>query len=341
MNLTVDLKERSYGITIGRDLLANAGKYFNLSRNVLIVTDDNIPTEYSEKIKKCSKNGIIKVIPNGEKSKSLDGLETLLKTMLDNGFSRKDCVVAVGGGVVGDLAGFAAATYMRGIDFYNVPTTVLSQVDSSIGGKVAINFGGVKNIVGAFYQPKEVLIDTESLSSLPDRQIKNGLMEALKSGAIRDRELFEMFESTDKPDITQIIYRSLTVKKKVVENDEKEKGERMLLNFGHTIGHGLEIVADGKLFHGEAVALGMYLISGKDLRERLKKIYISLGMWDNLKTVYTDIITNKADRIKSAILHDKKAVNGVFSAVVVENIGDGKIKKMTAEEIDSLIGGLK
>ena len=341
MNLTVDLKERSYGITIGKDLLENAGKYFDLGRNVLIVTDDNIPTEYSEKIKKYSKNGIIKVIPNGEKSKSFDGLETLFKTMLDNGFSRKDCVVAVGGGVVGDLAGFAAATYMRGIDFYNVPTTVLSQVDSSIGGKVAINFGGVKNIVGAFYQPKAVLIDTETLSSLPDRQIKNGLMEALKSGAIRDRELFEMFENTDKPDITQIIFKSLTVKKKVVENDEKEKGERMLLNFGHTIGHGLEIAADGKLFHGEAVALGMYLISGEDLRERLKKIYISLGMWENLKTVYTDIITNKADRIKSAILHDKKAADGVFSAVVVENIGNGKIKKMTAEEIDSLIGGLK
>ncbi len=341
MNLTVDLKERSYGITIGRNLLADADKYFDLNRNVLIVTDDNIPTEYSEKIKKCSKNGIIKIIPNGEKSKSFDGLETLLKTMLDNGFSRKDCVVAVGGGVVGDLAGFAAATYMRGIDFYNVPTTVLSQVDSSIGGKVAINFGGVKNIVGAFYQPKAVLIDTETLSSLPDRQIKNGLMEALKSGAIRDRELFEMFENTDKPDITQIIYKSLTVKKNIVENDEKEKGERMLLNFGHTIGHGLEVAADGKLFHGEAVALGMYLISGNELRERLRKIYISLGMWDNLKTVYTDIITNKTDRIRSAILHDKKAADGIFSAVVVENIGDGKIKKMTAEEIDSLIGGLK
>ena len=207
MNLTVDLKERSYGITIGKDLLANAGKYFDLGRNVLIVTDDNIQTEYSEKIKKYSKNGIIKVIPNGEKSKSFDGLETLLKTMLDNGFSRKDCVVAVGGGVVGDLAGFAAATYMRGIDFYNVPTTVLSQVDSSIGGKVAINFGGVKNVVGAFYQPKAVLIDTETLSSLPDRQIKNGLMEALKSGAIRDRELFEMFENTDKPDIC-LLYTS-------------------------------------------------------------------------------------------------------------------------------------
>lgn len=341
MKLTVDLKERSYDITIGKNLLSDADKYFNLDRKVLIVTDDNIPSEYSEKIKGCSKNGIIKVIPNGEKSKSFEGLETLLKTMLDNGFSRKDCVVAVGGGVVGDLAGFAAATYMRGIDFYNAPTTVLSQVDSSIGGKVAVNFCGVKNIVGAFYQPKAVLIDTETLSSLPDRQIKNGLMEALKSGAIKDKELFEMFENTDKPDITQIIYKSLTVKKKVVENDEKEKGERMLLNFGHTIGHGIEVAADGRLFHGEAVALGMYLISDDTLRDRLKKIYSSLGMWENLKTVYTDLITNKADTIKSAILHDKKAADGVFSAVVVENIGDGKIKKMTAEEIDSLIGGLK
>ena len=333
MKLTVDLKERSYDITISKNLLSDADKYFNLDRNVLIVTDNNIPSEYSEKIKGCSKNGIIKVITNGEKSKSFEGLETLLKTMLDNGFSRKDCVVAVGGGVVGDLAGFAAATYMRGIDFYNAPTTVLSQVDSSIGGKVAVNFCGVKNIVGAFYQPKAVLIDTETLSSLPDRQIKNGLMEALKSGAIKDKELFEMFENTDKPDITQIIYKSLTVKKKVVENDEKEKGERMLLNFGHTIGHGIEVAADGRLFHGEAVALGMYLISDDTLRDRLKKIYSSLGMWENLKTVYTDLITNKADTIKSAILHDKKAADGGVKAVCVDEIGSFVFRQMNLAEI--------
>lgn len=327
MNLTVDLKERSYGITIGKDLLANAGKYFDLGRNVLIVTDDNIPTEYSEKIKKCSKNGIIKVVPNGEKSKSFDGLETLLKTMLDNGFSRKDCVVAVGGGVVGDLSGFAAACYMRGIDFYNIPTTLLSQIDSSVGGKTAVDFNGVKNAIGAFYQPKKVVIDPTVLKTLDSRQLHAGLAEAIKMAATSDEKLFELLEKSSdlQKDLPQIIERALLIKKKVVEKDPEENGLRKVLNFGHTIGHAIESANDGRLLHGECVALGMIPMCGKEAKERILAV---------LKKY--DLPTENecsAEELLPFVKHDKKSEAGTVAAVYVPEIGTFEFKKVVPEDL--------
>lgn len=339
MKLTVNLKERSYDVTVGSGILSEAKNLFDLNRKVLIVTDDNVPYKYSEEIAALAKEPIIRVVPNGEKSKSIKTAEYLLKEMLENNFGRRDCVLAVGGGVIGDLAGFVSSLYMRGIDFYNVPTTVLSQVDSSIGGKVAVNFEGVKNIIGAFHQPKGVLIDIKTLETLPERQIKNGLIEALKSGAIRDASLFEMFESEDGiNDIETIIVKSLEVKRKIVENDEKESGERKLLNFGHTIGHGIESAAHGTLFHGECVALGMYLISGGELKTRLKKIYENMGIWDGIYAEYLRILDNDRDEIIRAVTHDKKASGGLFDAIVADDIGNGHIKKMTPEEIAAKTG---
>lgn len=338
MKLKVDLKENSYGVIIEKGALSSADKYFNLNRKVLIVTDDNVPAEYSETVKNLSKDSIIRTVPNGEKSKSFEYVQYLLKEMLEAGFGRKDCVVAVGGGVIGDLAGFAASLYMRGIDFYNIPTTVLSQVDSSIGGKVAVNFEGVKNIVGTFYQPKGVLIDIQTLNSLPSRQIKNGLIEALKSGAIRDPILFDLFENDyEKLDIEEIIYKSLSVKKNIVENDEKEHGERKLLNFGHTLGHGIEVAADGKLFHGEAVALGMYLISDGEIKEKLKNIYCKMGIWENIYGIYEELIESKAEVIKNAVLHDKKASDGICSAVFVKEAGKGFTQDIKTENLFNLL----
>lgn len=339
MKLTVNLKERSYDVTVGSGILSEAKNLFDISRKVLIVTDDNVPYKYSEEIAAQAKDPIIRVVPNGEKSKSVKTAEYLLKEMLENNFGRRDCVLAVGGGVIGDLAGFVSSLYMRGIDFYNVPTTVLSQVDSSIGGKVAVNFEGVKNIIGAFHQPKGVLIDIKTLETLPERQIKNGLIEALKSGVIRDASLFETFESQDGiKDIETIIGKSLEVKRKIVENDEKESGERKLLNFGHTIGHGIESAAHGKLFHGECVALGMYLISDGKLKNRLKKIYENMGIWDGIYAEYLKILDNDREEIIRAVTHDKKASGGLFDAVVADDIGKGYVKKMTPEEITAKIG---
>ena len=197
MTIHMNLGEDSYDILVERGLLEKAGQHLNLNRRVLVVTDSGVPADYAETLAGHCKEAVICTVETGEASKSLEVFGKLLQTMLDHGFSRKECVAAVGGGVVGDLSGFAASAYMRGIDFYNIPTTLLSQIDSSIGGKTAINFGGVKNIVGAFYQPKKVLIDPELLKTLPPRQISNGLAEAVKMALTSDKELFELFETKD------------------------------------------------------------------------------------------------------------------------------------------------
>ena len=177
-----------YDIILKRGALNEVGQLLNLNRKVLIVTDNGVPAEYAQKVSDASLKPTILTIPKGEQSKQMDTLTLILKTLVQNDFTRSDCVVAVGGGVVGDMSGFAAAIFMRGIDFYNIPTTVLSQVDSSIGGKTAIDFMGYKNLVGAFYPPKRVIIDPETLKTLPQRQISNGLCEALKMSLTSDPE---------------------------------------------------------------------------------------------------------------------------------------------------------
>ena len=217
MILPVKTTTSEYNIVLERGSLNRLGEHLNLSRRVLIVTDSGVPEIYSKTVaKQCSQPYIV-TIPEGEASKSFDNYKMLLSEMVEYGFTRSDCVVAVGGGVVGDLAGFVAASFMRGVDFYNIPTTVLSQVDSSVGGKVAIDFDGYKNIVGAFYPPKAVIIDSDTLSTLPARQISNGLAEAVKMSLTSDEKLFELFENEEiMPNIDKIIEGSLKIKRYVV-----------------------------------------------------------------------------------------------------------------------------
>ena len=274
MKIHMNLQEQSYDILVQRGILESAGEHLNLNRRVLVVTDSGVPAAYAKTLAQQCRESVILTVDAGEGSKSLETFGRLLGAMLDHGFSRKDCVVAVGGGVVGDLSGFAASAYMRGIDFYNIPTTLLSQIDSSIGGKTAINFGGVKNIVGAFYQPKKVLIDPELLKTLPKRQISNGLAEAVKMAMTSDRVLFELFENEDiQSHIDDIIIRSLNIKKIVVEQDEKEAGLRKILNFGHTIGHGIESSGNmSELYHGECVALGLIPMCAEAIRPRAQTV---------------------------------------------------------------------
>ena len=239
--IRIELGKNSYNIELERGNLAKAGELLNLNRKVMIITDEGVPSVYAEKIAEQCKEAYIKVVPCGEESKSLQTAEEILTEMLSHQFSRKDCVVAVGGGVVGDLGGFVASLYMRGVDFYNVPTTVLSQVDSSIGGKTAVNLAGIKNIIGAFYQPKAVLIDPDTLNSLSERQIVNGLFEAIKMGATSDKELFELFLKGDwKENLDLVIEKALLVKKYVVEQDEKESHLRKILNLDIRLGTALK-----------------------------------------------------------------------------------------------------
>ncbi len=331
--IPMELGQNSYNIELQRGNLNRAGELLDLKRKVMIITDTGVPIEYAKKVAEQCKESYIKIVECGEGSKSLQMAEQILVEMLNHEFNRKDCVVAVGGGVVGDLAGVVASLYMRGIDFYNIPTTVLSQVDSSIGGKTSVNLAGIKNIIGAFYQPKAVLIDPDTLYTLPERQIVNGLFEAIKMGATSDRKLFELFLKEDwKAHLDLIIEKALLIKKNVVEQDEKESHLRKILNFGHTIGHGFESAAKGKLLHGECVAIGMLYMSSQEVQKQLLEIYDKLGF------TVPNILEFNMEQVKEAILHDKKASYKNCSVVYVSQIGDGQIEEWPMEQVLERLG---
>ena len=327
MIIPVSLNERSYDVVLESGILKKANEFIDLNRKVLIVTDSGVPKEYAETVAALSKEGFIFTVPKGEESKSIESFKDILSFMLEKSFSRKDCVVAVGGGVVGDLAGFSAACYMRGVDFYNIPTTVLSEIDSSVGGKTAVNLSGIKNPIGAFYQPKKVLIDFDTLKTLPERQISNGLAEGLKIAATFDKELFSLFEEKDPLlYLPRIIERAVNLKKEVVVKDERESGLRKVLNFGHTIGHGIESAGmEAGLYHGECVSVGLVAMTDGEVRERIKAALEKLGLPVS--------VSLSPKRIYEALLHDKKAENGFIDAVYVKEIGSFEIIKTEPDEL--------
>ena len=327
MVISVSLGAQSYPIILDSGVLSHAGEHLTLARRVLVVTDSGVPEEYAETVAGACRQARICTVPAGESSKNMGSYQQLLGVMLALGMGRGDCVVAVGGGMVGDLAGFAAATYMRGVDFYNVPTTLLAQVDSSVGGKTAIDMNGVKNIVGAFHQPRAVLIDTDTLRSLSRRQMAAGLAESVKMAMTCDAALLELIESSsDLPaDLPEIIARSLSIKARVVEQDPTEQGLRCVLNFGHTIGHAVESCAGGKLLHGECVAMGMLPMCGPALRPRLTNILRKCGLPTGCGFTPRQLLPY--------LLHDKKAFSDGISVVMVDEPGSFRMEKQTPEEI--------
>ena len=333
MILNVKTSMNTYNIVLQRGALNNVSEYCDVTKKALVVTDDGVPEIYSKAVASQFENSVIKTIPQGEKSKNFDTYKELLETLNENEFSRNDCVVAVGGGVVGDISGFTAATYMRGITFYNIPTTLLSQVDSSIGGKTAIDFGGYKNTVGAFYQPSAVIIDPDVLKTLIPRQFNNGLSESIKMAATSDKVLFELIENEDAyENIEAVIERSLKIKKAVVEEDEKETGLRRVLNFGHTIAHAVE-TATGleEYLHGECVALGMLPFASGCVRERLVKVFekYSLPVTVNIS----------AEELLKALRHDKKADSKGVNIIFVNEIGSFEFKYLNYQELDEIVKG--
>lgn len=324
--LTMNLGERSYSIRIGRGLLPEADKYFNFKRKVFIVTDSGVPEEYAKTVAALAEEAKIVTVPEGEGSKSIEVYGELLSEMVKFGLTRTDCAVAVGGGVVGDLTGFLAASYMRGIDFYNIPTTLLSQVDSSIGGKTAVNHGGVKNIVGAFHQPKGVLCDLDTLKTLPKRQISNGLAESVKMALTSDKELFRLFEQSKSPldNLEEIVTGSLMIKKAVVEADEREAGLRKILNFGHTFGHAVEAREEMRgIYHGECVAIGMMATSSEAVKARLVPVLKKLSL------PYT--YEGDLEAALSFISHDKKCDGKKISVIFVDEVGSFRAEKMSVD----------
>lgn len=330
----MDFDERSYDITVSRGAIKHASELFALDRRVLVVTDDGVPAQYSKAIADAAGEPHILTIRHGEASKCPERYLEILKFMLACGFDRHDCVVAVGGGVVGDLAGFAAATYMRGIDLYNIPTTLLSQVDSSVGGKTAIDFLGYKNVVGAFWQPKGVIVDPDVLESLDARQFACGMSEIIKMFATSDGKMFGRLEDkTQCIPVEEIITAALRIKMNVVEHDEREAGLRRVLNFGHTIGHAIESISADEpypLLHGECVALGMLAITEGEVRRRLMHL---LHRYDLPTAFRCD-----ESRFREVLLHDKKAQSGDITVVLVDEIGSFSLR---TERVDSIIARIK
>lgn len=335
-SLRVNLGERSYDIIIKKGIIDNVGEYISCE-NAFIITDENVDKHYGERVARSLTGNVKKlVLSAGEGTKSLERLKEIYDFLLSFKITRSDVVIALGGGVIGDVAGFAAATVLRGVPFVQVPTSLLAQVDSSVGGKVAVNSECGKNLIGAFYQPKTVLIDTDCLKTLDKRFLADGMAEVIKYGCIRDEELFEVLENEDISDRTEeIIQKCCDIKRRVVENDELDTGERMILNFGHTLGHAVENrYKYEKYTHGEAVAIGMYNISligekkgitPEGTAQRIKTVLIKYGLPYMLDT--------DVRLLRDAVELDKKSQSGDINIIFLERIGNAVIRKMPKNEV--------
>lgn len=332
MVISVKTRDGGYDIIMERGALARVGELIGESgagKLSLIVTDDGVPAQYAETVAAaCRANGRAEILtlPQGEEHKNMESLTMILEKLVELRATRRDRVIAVGGGVVGDMTGLAAALYMRGIEWINIPTTVLSQVDSSVGGKTAIDFAGVKNAVGAFYPPAMVIIDHDTLATLPRRHVANGLSEALKMSLTSDAKLFELFEKEDPfTHLDEICERAIRIKKAVVEEDERESGLRRVLNFGHTIGHGIELACGGTLLHGECVAIGMTALCSDRLRERLVPVLDKLGLPHEAEC--------DPDEVLALCAHDKKSEGSAVMAVFCREPGTFDFHLMDPEQL--------
>ncbi|MDN5276168.1 MAG: 3-dehydroquinate synthase [Clostridiales bacterium] len=347
--ITVDLKDRAYPIHIapeGWEALPGALDGAIKGEKVMVVCDENTHRLYYEAVKTVLESGGYTVnpavIPPGEASKSFEQAQALYTKALEANLDRSSTIVALGGGVVGDLAGFIAATYMRGIGFIQIPTSLLAQVDSSVGGKVAINHPLAKNIIGAFYQPRMVFINPHTLKTLPQREFATGMAELIKHAFIADSEFLSWLEqnmeallSRDVQALTHALYRSCSIKARVVEQDEKESGLRMILNFGHTIGHAIESATGySKYTHGETVAIGMVYESkiavhrgliGHEYVERLSSLLEKAGLPTRLEAADWDLIIER-------MAYDKKNVDSRIVFVLPTGYGKVEVFKDVATD---------
>ena len=336
MRLQINLSSTSYNIEIKTNLLDNLKDYIKEvynNKKIFIVTDDNVKTLYLNKVIEALEPDYevdyVSFIP-GEESKNIEVYSTLCEQLIDKGIRRNHLLIALGGGVVGDMCGFISATLYRGIPYVGIPTSLLSQMDSSIGGKTGVDFYGKKNILGCFNQPKMVLIDPNTLKTLNKREFNNGMGELIKHAMIGNSHLWE--ELQNNPEITEeIIYESLSVKKKVVEEDEFDTGLRMILNFGHTFGHVIELKYGYK--HGEAVAVGMLMALklGIDLGVTPKEYYDQMLNVLNKYELPCDYYDYK--QYLKDIIHDKKNLSGIINFILIDKIGSTKIYKINEETI--------
>lgn len=336
-----------YNIVIDKGILPKSGnmiKEVTSAERVAVITDDTVDKLYTDVVMKSLSDAGFEtfkfVFPHGEKSKNISTFSSILEFLADSGLTRTDVLVALGGGVVGDVAGFAAASYLRGIDFIQIPTTLLACVDSSVGGKTAIDLKAGKNLAGAFYQPKLVIADFETLSTLTDGIFADGMAEVIKYGVIFDKAFFEFLRDNEaKDNLEYVITRCVELKRDIVNADEKEKGVRALLNFGHTVGHAIEKCSGYKIPHGSAVAIGMVIISRAAYKcsfcdENYTDIIASLNRKYSLP-VSTDF---SASELSSAAMADKKRAGDKIKLIIPEALGNCVIKSVPTSELEKIIG---
>jgi len=324
-----DLKDNEYG------------------KKYCIITDTKVKKLYGTKLQKSLSGKKIKssiiAFPSGEKNKNLQTYEKILEKMIKEDYKRGDCIIALGGGVVGDIAGFVAATFLRGINFVQIPTTLLAMTDSSIGGKTGVNSEYGKNLIGAFYQPKKVYIDPLLLKTLPEKEFKNGMAEVIKHACIKDKALFKYLENSSdqikkvkSKAVTKMLYMSCMVKANIVKKDVKEKKLRMLLNYGHTIGHGLEKISNYEIPHGEAVAIGIHAINKLALRNQIishKNVAAIKDLLTKYKLKTTIPRKLESRKILEVVKKDKKSVGKKLNLVFVTKIGKAVIRDDIAIKI--------
>ena len=344
--VTVALGTRTYEVKVGQGLVDSAGSEaltLALGKSCAVISDSNVAPLYGERVmgslKEAGFDPVAITVPAGEKSKSLEQAERICERMIEARLDRKGWVVALGGGVIGDLAGFVAAVYYRGVPYVQVPTTVVGQVDSAVGGKTGVNARNGKNLIGAFHQPRLVLADVDTLATLPEREFNEGLAEVIKHGVIRDRSLLDAVAALDRRNLGSMIRRNVEIKARIVAADEHETtGERALLNFGHTIGHGIEAAAGyGTLLHGEAVSLGMVAAC------RLSVAKAGLGPAEAEKVIgllaqyHLPVRLPKGiqtEAILEALKADKKFEAGSIRFVLSPRLGEAFVSKdVTMEEI--------
>lgn len=338
---------RPYDVIIERGSLKKSGELISQvinSKKTVIITDDTVSSLYADTlVQSLEKNGItasVFVFQHGEQSKNLTTLGKIYDFLCEKRITRSDFLIALGGGVVGDITGFASASFLRGIEFVQIPTTLLAQVDSSVGGKTAIDIAGGKNLVGAFKQPALVICDSDTLRTLPQSELSCGMAEVIKYGMIRNEQLFELLEKHDISNIDEImddiVYICIDIKRDVVENDEYDRGERMILNFGHTLGHAIEGWHNYTDYtHGMGVAVGMCMITERlcdnTVAERLKNCIKSYGLPTTTEAEIGELLPYCST--------DKKCEADSISYIVCNKIGTAEIRKVTVAEFEKLMEG--
>ncbi|MCD7722904.1 MAG: 3-dehydroquinate synthase [Clostridiales bacterium] len=347
--ITVSLPGHSYDILIKRGILNSCGEYIKSAapaKRAAIVSDSNVAPLYmatvQESLESAGIDAVSYVFPAGEESKTTETVVKIVEFLAENELTRSDLVVALGGGVAGDMAGFAAAVYLRGIRCVQLPTTLLAQVDSSVGGKTGVNLPQGKNLCGAFHQPSLVIIDSNVLNTLPEHYFKDGMGEVIKYGCIKSEALFEKIENgAAREFIEDIIYECVDIKRGVVERDEKESGERQLLNFGHTAGHSIEKLHNfSGISHGEAVGIGMVIIAAAGEKQGLtasgsaERIKLALQKY-GLKTQDE----NSLDKIAANMKNDKKRKANSINFVMLSSIGSSFIKEVELDKAPAFLKG--